>query len=355
MEYGDYDVLLPMTDISVQLVSRFRHELESWVHVPLPTDDTIEAAQDKRRTLLLAQEMGIDIPQTWMMEPQERLAAVSAWRFPVVIKPRFSRLWHNGAWSRGGVEFVHTREELRTRYEAVHARNPYPLVQERIEGEGCGVFLLVWNGELKAAFCHRRLREKPPWGGVSVLSESVPLNTELVCKSYALLRKMGWHGPAMVEFKIDQRDGQPRLMEVNGRFWGSLQLAVDAGMDFPLLLYSHAKGEKVPAQLTYRVGVKSRWLLGDLDHLMLRLHRRAPELEFAPRTSRLRAVLRFLKLWEPGLTYSDLRLDDLRPFYYELKQYAAKVRSKLHEPEDKLLEPLNRSAVLPARRNSAGA
>ena len=43
----------------------------------------------------------------------------------------------------------------------------------------------------------------------------------------------------MVEFKLDARDGVAKLMEINGRFWGSLQLAVDAGVDFPAILSAH--------------------------------------------------------------------------------------------------------------------
>ena len=75
------------------------------------------------------------------------------------------------------------------------------------------MFLLSWNGELKAAFCHRRLREKPPWGGVSVYRESIPFDEEIVEKSFTLLQAIGWQGPAMVEFKVDQTR---RAAEIDG-------------------------------------------------------------------------------------------------------------------------------------------
>ena len=81
-----------------------------------------------------------------------------------------------------------------------------------------------------------------------------------------LLRALGWEGVAMVEYKRDVHSGEHVLMEVNGRFWGSLQLAIDAGVDFPSLLARVALGEK-PAPVTrYRLGVRTRWTLGDLDH-----------------------------------------------------------------------------------------
>ncbi len=109
-------------------------------------------------------------------------------------------------------------------------------------GPGVGVFLLLWEGKLRAAFAHRRLREKPPSGGVSVYRESIALDPVLLERSRRLLESFGWQGVAMVEYKIDERTGTPILMEINGRFWGSLQLAVDAGVDFPRLLIECAEG-----------------------------------------------------------------------------------------------------------------
>jgi predicted ATP-grasp superfamily ATP-dependent carboligase len=62
-----------------------------------------------------------------------------------------------------------------------------------------------------------------------------------------LLGQFDWQGVAMVEFKVEANTGTPYLLEVNGRFWGSLQLAIDAGVDFPALLVDAATG-KPPAQ-----------------------------------------------------------------------------------------------------------
>jgi hypothetical protein len=108
----------------------------------------------------------------------------------------------------------------------------YPLIlQQRIVGPGTGIFLLLWDGRVRAVFAHRRLREKPPAGGVSVYRESIVADPALVERSRRLLARLHWQGVAMVEFKIDAFTGTPYLMEINGRFWGSLQLAIDAGID----------------------------------------------------------------------------------------------------------------------------
>ncbi|MFY9530082.1 MAG: ATP-grasp domain-containing protein [Candidatus Acidiferrales bacterium] len=320
---GRYRVLLPMTDVTTRLVAQMHEALAPLVRVPVSSEEQIRRAQDKRHVLLLAQQLGIACPATSMLHEGESLAAVTQRvRYPVVIKPRFSWWLRNGEWTSGNVQYAHDPEELTAKYHESHQLIPNPLIQEKIEGEGQGVFLLLWNGQLKAAFCHRRLREKPPSGGVSVLCESIAFDQELVQKSFSLLQAIGWKGPAMVEFKVDRRDGQAKLMEVNGRFWGSLQLAIDAGVNFPLLLYRLANGENVSSQFSYKLGVKSRWLLGDLDHLWIRLTHPEEANGFSQSgVSKVRACLNFIKLYQRDMHYEVFRFEDRGPGWYEMKSY----------------------------------
>ncbi len=328
---GRYRVLLPMTDVTMRLVAQMREALPPLVRLPIPSEEQIKLAQDKRHMLLLAQQLGVPCPETYMLDEDESLEDVAQRvRYPAVIKPRFSWFLRNRSWVSGSVEYAYDPEDLTVKYQKSHAQIPCPLVQEKIDGEGRGVFLLLWEGQLRAAFCHRRLREKPPWGGVSVYRESAALDDELVQRSLALLRAIGWRGTAMVEFKVDRRDGQAKLMEVNGRFWGSLQLATDAGINFPLLLYRLANEENVPNQLDYKVGVKSRWLLGDLDHLLIQLrHSSGLNGVSGSSDSRLQACLGFLKLYERDLHYEVFRFEDPGPGWYECRSY---IREILRRP-----------------------
>jgi predicted ATP-grasp superfamily ATP-dependent carboligase len=122
----------------------------------------------------------------------------------------------------------------------------------------------------------------------------------------------------MIEYKLDETSGTPYLMEINGRFWGSLQLAVDAGVDFPALLLAAAAGEPPTPVVNYRAGVRSRWWWGDVDHLLARLRSSTspPELQTHVQ-SKWRAFREFLVLWRPGDRNEILRLDDPRPFLRE--------------------------------------
>jgi predicted ATP-grasp superfamily ATP-dependent carboligase len=149
---------------------------------------------------------------------------------------------------------------------------------------------------------------------VSVYRESIAADPVLVERSKALLRCFAWEGVAMVEYKLDAATGTPYLMEINGRFWGSLQLAVDAGVDFPRLLVEHALGRPVAPVTRYRMGVRSRWWWGDVDHLLARLRRTPEELALPPGSpGRLAAARDFLMLWRPGDRNEVFRLSDPRP------------------------------------------
>jgi len=153
---------------------------------------------------------------------------------------------------------------------------------------------------------------------VSVYSQSVAADAALVAQSRLLLETMGWQGVAMVEFKRDARTGVAYLMEVNGRFWGSLQLAIDAGVDFPALLIAAASGEPVATPPSYRIGTRSRWWWGDVDHLLARWRKDAATLSLPPGApSRWRATLAFLTFWHPHDHNEILRLRDPRPFLRE--------------------------------------
>ncbi len=122
----------------------------------------------------------------------------------------------------------------------------------------------------------------------------------------------------MVEFKEDAATGRPYLLEVNGRFWGSLQLGIDANVDFPELLVQLALGESVDPPTGYRLGIQSRWLWGDLDHLLgiLRAPRGYRD-ENADLPTRVEALSRFLVPWRPGDRLEVLRFSDPKPFFRE--------------------------------------
>lgn len=153
--------------------------------------------------------------------------------------------------------------------------------------------------------------------------ESIELPKPMVDHAVKLLERVKWHGVAMVEFKIERDSGIPMLMEINGRFWGSLQLAVDAGLNFPYLLYQAMQGIPVTVpNNSYRIGTKSRWLLGDLDHLLLRLTKSKVQLQLSSDApSRWRCLAEFCKLFQHDLHYEVESLSDPGPALAEYRAW----------------------------------
>lgn len=318
IEQHAIDVLLPMTDVTTALVLRHRAAFAG-VRLPCPDLEAYEQVSDKSRLAALAGDLGIKTPATVVLDSPRSLDNVrDDLAFPAVLKPARSRNWVGGRCISPPVQYVDSFDDLRAALVRASKTGSFPwLVQEYVAGQGQGVFCLFDHGRPHSFFSHRRLREKPPSGGVSVLSESVPLPPRMVAVAEKLLSRVGWHGVAMVEFKVTA-DGTPFLIEVNGRFWGSLQLAIDAGIDFPYLLYRMAIGRPTLPAPGFEIGRRLRWLLGDVDNLYLTLKARGPDAGLA---RKLRALREFLVLFQPQLRYETNRLDDLRPFLFELREY----------------------------------
>lgn len=313
----DIGIVLPVTEPSLLAVLRACERPDDFV-IPWPGIDAFRRACDKAAVLELARDLGIATPaQQTAHDPTAARAAASGIRYPVVLKPSRSVTESADARAKHSVRYAQSRDEL-LEIVASLGDGPYPLlIQERIDGPGIGIFLLRWNGQTIATFAHRRLREKPPSGGVSVYCESIVADSALVRLSENLLDRLDWNGVAMVEYKMDRASGTPYLMEVNPRFWGSLQLAVDAGVDFPRLLCDLARGETPVPVRSYSVGVRSRWWWGDVDQLITRVLRPSSSLALPPDApSRLGAIRDFLR-WRPTDRNDTLQSDDPRPFWRE--------------------------------------
>lgn len=318
------DVLLPVTEPSLLAVLPQYDRFDC--AIPFAPAEQFSAICDKALVLESARRHGIAVPgQRLVHSAAEALDADLHLSFPVVLKPSRSVSGPATHRMKVGVLYASDRDELRDTLQQMAPETFPVLLQQRVDGPGFAISVLLWNGELRAAFAHRRLREKPPSGGVSVLRDSIPLDEELLRRSVALLEGFSWKGVAMVEYKLDVRTGVPYLMEVNGRLWGSLQLAIDSGVDFPLLLVEAAMGERRAPVLSYAVGVKTRWELGDADHLVARLRHSPAVLHLPPGApGRLRAIGRFIRGFGPGVRQEVLHVRDPWPFFREAADWISR-------------------------------
>ena len=314
------ELVVPTTEITTLLLTRHRDRLPHGCRLPFPDADTVANASNKAWVIRLATELGVPVPRTVVVESASQAVQVD-FPYPVVLKPARSRVQTDAGWLSMGVSYAEDPADLRKALLALPEQAFPVLLQERIVGPGKGLFACFDEGRPVALFAHRRLREKPPSGGVSVLCESAPLDPVAADHGVRLLTRIQWQGVAMVEFKQDSRDGSLRLMEINARFWGSLQLAVDAGVDFPRILADVASGQAPPLPGPYAVGVRSRWLAGDLDALLMVLTRSRQQLDLpTSHPGRLATLAGFLDPRGGNLNFEIERWDDMGPARLEWRR-----------------------------------
>ena len=251
------DVLMPINSAETLLISKYKNKFEPYTKVPFADYSKMIQLHNKEQLMKIATEIDLPTPQTYVIEDVNEIRNIAeAIEYPVVIKLK-------DATSSKGVQYAYSENEFVYRYKKFiteYNLNPlsYPLVQEYIPGDGYGVSVLFNQGELRALFVHKRLREYPITGGPSTLRESVR-HPEMEKIAIKLLQYINWHGVAMVEFKLDKRTNKPLLLEVNPRFWGSINQAIVSGVDFPFLLYTMATEGDIKPVLNYKLGVKTRF------------------------------------------------------------------------------------------------
>jgi D-aspartate ligase len=240
-------VVYPTRDETVAALARYRSTLAEFFRVPTPHWDTIQWVWDKRNTYRLAGELGIPTPRTWYLHDiaeLERISADPPFAIKPAIKEHFIYATKAKAWR------ANNRPELSElfRRAAAHVGPGEVMVQELIPGDGrqqfayCAFFK---EGRSLASMVVRRSRQHPPeFGRASTFVETVELPL-LETLSERFLQAINYYGLVELEYKLDPRDGQYKLLDVNARTWGYHTLGLGAGVDFPYLLFADQVGESV--------------------------------------------------------------------------------------------------------------
>ena len=265
-------VLFPTRDETVATFARYRAELAEEFRVPTPELRIIEWAWDKRKTYRLAQELNIPLPHTWYPADLQALEVITG-EPPFVIKPaikeHFIYATKAKAWK------ANNQAELAARFQQASEIMPSDeiMVQELIPGAGqqqfsyCAFFK---NGHAVGSMVTRRRRQHPPeFGRASTFVETIDLPL-LETLSTRFLQAMDYYGLVEVEYKLDPRDGQYKLLDVNARTWGYHSLGQSAGVDFPALLFADQLGEAVES-CRAKDGVKWIRLATDLSTGMVEI------------------------------------------------------------------------------------
>jgi predicted ATP-grasp superfamily ATP-dependent carboligase/protein-tyrosine-phosphatase len=257
-----FDLVIPCNDPSILPLQLNRHDFAAFAgSIYLLDDATFRIAFDKLESYSLARSLGIPVPRRVRVSAMEELArALAAFTPPMLVKPRASFTLDRLS-SKHHVRWARSPQELASLVQALLPWGDVA-VEERVSGHGAGVEVLAHDGRVLAAFQHVRVHE-PPSGGGSSYRRSAHLDANLFQASQRFLEALRYTGVAMLEFKVDPARGTWAFIEINARFWGSLPLALAAGVDFPYYLYQMWVEGRRDFPQAYRAGVYCRNLVND--------------------------------------------------------------------------------------------
>ncbi len=296
------DVLIPVYEETF-LLAKFRHLLPKEMKLVLPDYEKILLAHNKDRWTGIARDIGIPVPRSYSIdEARNGNGIAGTLRFPVLIKPGQG----GGAW---GITQVDSRDDLlRAVEKETYLDRPWDrfFIQEKIEDhDTICVAMLAKEGGIRAKIAYRQVRDFPARGGQATFRISLH-NEQAEHYFQQLLEKLEWHGVCQGDFVVDRKSGVPYLIDINPRFWGSLIQAIASGVDFPYLVYRIAiDGDVAPVE-SFRDGVMTRWLGGDLRTLL-------PSLRLAK--GKLSFLRTFLFPGAGPVVYDDWSAADPLPFF----------------------------------------
>jgi len=231
------------------------------VKIPIAPYDTLIKLHNKSSSIKIARDLGIPVPKSIIPNSINEITDFAGeYGYPLIFKSFLSS-------SSKGVYFVNkiiAEKDLEEFLRKNYLNYGDFIVQQFVKGTGYGVSVLFNNGELKALFTHKRLRERIVSGGPSTLRISTH-QSELEEYAVKLLKSANFHGVAMVEFKFDEDKKNAWFIEVNPRFWGSIGLAINSGINFPYLMYRMMIDGDINPVMDYKIGITNKWLLGNIS------------------------------------------------------------------------------------------
>lgn len=228
--------------------------------VPYAPSASLRAGLDKLELARLADQAGLRAPLT--VEATDE--ALRRWKGPAVVKPR-------DHWLPGPAdppqhlmaEVVPDNAAAARRVAQIRAAGAAALLQERLSGPLLALTTLADDGARPVARLQQVVeRTWPSPAGISVRARTVPVDPNLAAGADALLQRLDWFGMAQLQFVVTESG--PVLIDLNPRFYGSLALALEAGLNLPLLWARMATGRPVPERGDARIGARYSWLEGDL-------------------------------------------------------------------------------------------
>ena len=236
-----YDLVIPTDDSPIILLKEMAPEIEKYCRVYLLDDKAYTITNNKLNTYFYCESLGIRVPRFSTITKNDELKNIlNNFDFPLIVKP-VSSYSLDTLEKKNLVKIAKEQRELLTILNNLFLNNSEVIIQEYFEGIGVGLEVLASQGEILVSFQHIRIHEKRIWstprGGASSYRKSQAIDSNLMSETKKIIKELNYTGVAMVEFRKNLKQNKSILIEINGRFWGSLPLAIASGADFPYYLF----------------------------------------------------------------------------------------------------------------------
>ncbi len=325
IEWYQYDLIFPCDERAIYPLWSARHRLPDHTQLAIANPKGLDVLFDKWKTKQVAISCQVPVAKGEIVDLIKTSYADLYQQFGpgFVIKPLQSFEETNLS-QRQKVTIVHCEQDYERYCEQSLAEQPY-LIEAFFAGKGEGVSVFSVDGQVHAAFAHKRVAE-PNSGGGSSYRISIKLDEALLKATQDICHATNYTGVAMFEFRRNQDDGSWILVEVNARFWGSLPLAVFAGVNFPAMYADYLATGSLPKEpiLDYRLRVTARALIADLYEIKRELETaQEGNSQFKGRATGMLRLLAITKLVTPFETVDSFSCKDLGPFWGEVKILAS--------------------------------
>ncbi|MGQ0558019.1 MAG: carboxylate--amine ligase [Sphingosinicella sp.] len=318
IECHGFHRVIPCDDAGLARLQRHAAALRR-EKLALPNEEALEIFIDKVRTRTLAERVGVPVARAASIaKASDAAALIDRLGLPLVLKPRRSHR-PGSSWLKETVRIIRDRAELVSALAAV--KPAQWLAESYFDGVGIGLSVFAEQGQIRLAWQHRRFRAR--LGGMSTHRTGTPIDPRLFSDVKVLADATRLDGVAMFEFRMDPATGAYVLIEVNPRLWGSMPLALRAGIDFPAALCGWLPASCVAANKKWQAATN---LSAELDRLSEEWAMARSGREY------LRLIGEFARF---GLSvampsrFDSWAKDDPAPFYIERRQVLARLAGRL--------------------------
>lgn len=259
------NIIIPVGDNSVRAIHENRDMINN-ISVPISSEESLNTATNKFASTKFMYDHDIPVPEYVIVSKNEfsMKEAIKKFGLPLVLKGPYGTASSQVRICKNELEVINFAQEL-------FNLNDQIMVQKYIKGEGTGYFALFCQGNELAFFMHKRIREYPVRGGPSVCAKSI-YQKDLRDLGKECLTLLKWHGVGMIEFKRETKTNKLWFIEINPKFWGSLELSIKSGVDFPALLVNMAMNNSIcdsEFKVKYILDYQFQWLFpGEIQHFL---------------------------------------------------------------------------------------